>query len=205
MMKTEADSVQMRKGKIMFKVPNGQDPYSAIGKYIRDHITAIEDIIAVIKINEVETNQLFMVNINEENYFIWENDWWEGEEDVTLIDFFPVSEAINPSAQADSKELSSTRNALDTISRQAAIDAAIDAADDWEGCTNIGRQKRIENYINKLPPAQPEIIRCKDCKYMTEHYDTDGNVPYWTCSEWDGGTDYDGFCHYAERRTDEPD
>lgn len=50
---------------------------------------------------------------------------------------------------------------------------------------------------------QPEIIRCKDCKYMTEHYDTDGNAPYWTCSEWDSGTDYDGFCHYAERRTDE--
>ena len=50
---------------------------------------------------------------------------------------------------------------------------------------------------------QPEIIRCKDCKYMTEHYDTDGNAPYWTCSEWDSGTDYDGYCHYAERRTDD--
>lgn len=87
------DSVIGRKGKIMYKVPNGQDPYSAIGKYIRDHITAIEDIIAVIKINEVETNQLFTVDINEENYFIWENDWWEGEEDVVLLDFFPVSDA----------------------------------------------------------------------------------------------------------------
>lgn len=54
-----------------------------------------------------------------------------------------------------------------------------------------------------LPSAEPEIIRCKDCKYMTEHYDTDGNVPYWTCSEWDSGTDYDGFCHYAERRQDD--
>jgi len=51
--------------------------------------------------------------------------------------------------------------------------------------------------------VQPEIIRCKDCKYITEHYDTDGNTPYWTCSEWDSGTDYDGFCHYAERRTDD--
>ena len=48
--------------------------------------------------------------------------------------------------------------------------------------------------------AQPEIIRCKDCKYMTEHYDVDGNAPYWTCSEWDSGTDYDGFCSYGERR-----
>lgn len=49
------------------------------------------------------------------------------------------------------------------------------------------------------------VVRCKDCKYMTEHYDTYGNAPYWTCSEWDSGTDYDGFCHYAERRTDGTD
>ena len=44
------------------------------------------------------------------------------------------------------------------------------------------------------------LVRCKDCKYMIEHYDTDGNAPYWTCSEWDSATDYDGFCHHAERR-----
>ena len=60
----------------------------------------------------------------------------------------------------------------------------------------------IAEELAKLPSAQSEIIRCKDCKHMTEHYDTDGNAPYWTCSEWDSGTDYDGFCHYAERRTD---
>ena len=47
------------------------------------------------------------------------------------------------------------------------------------------------------------VVRCRDCKYMTEHYDTDGNAPYWTCSEWDAGTDYDGFCHYAERKDEE--
>lgn len=49
------------------------------------------------------------------------------------------------------------------------------------------------------------ITRCKDCKYMTTHYDTDGNAPYWTCSVWDSRTDYNGFCHYAERRIDEDD
>lgn len=85
----------------MLKVPYGQNPYSAIGKYIRDHITVIEDIIAVIEINGITTNQLFMVDMNEENYFIWNNDWYEGENDVALIDFFPVSEAINPSVQPD--------------------------------------------------------------------------------------------------------
>lgn len=46
----------------------------------------------------------------------------------------------------------------DTISRQSAIDAAIEAADDWDGGTNIGRQKRIEKAIKALPPAQPEPL-----------------------------------------------
>ena len=91
----------IQKGEPMIKVPYGQDPYSVIGKYIRDHITAIEDIIAVIEIDDITTNQLFMVDMNEENYFIWENDWYEGEKDIALIDFFPVSEAINPSAQQE--------------------------------------------------------------------------------------------------------
>ena len=42
----------------------------------------------------------------------------------------------------------------DHISRQAAINDAIAAVDDWDGSTSIGRQKRIEKYINVLPPAQ---------------------------------------------------
>lgn len=62
----------------------------------------------------------------------------------------------------------------------------------------------IPRLIDEQQPVDAvPVVRCKDCKYMTEHYDTDGNVPYWTCSEWDSGTDYDGFCHYAERRNDE--
>ena len=44
----------------------------------------------------------------------------------------------------------------DTISRAAAIDTAIEAADDWDGGTNIGRQKRIEKAIKALPPVQSE-------------------------------------------------
>lgn len=57
--------------------------------------------------------------------------------------------------------------------------------------------------LRSLPSAEPEILRCKDCKWCVEHYDTDGNAPYWICKNWDGGTDADGFCYEAERRTDE--
>lgn len=84
---------EMQKGELMFKVPYGQDPYSAIGRYIRENITAIEDIIAVIDIDGVETNELFLVDMQEDGYFVWKSDWYEGEQNIALIDFFPVSEA----------------------------------------------------------------------------------------------------------------
>jgi hypothetical protein len=37
-----------------------------------------------------------MVDVESVGYFYWEKDWWEGEEDIELIDFFPVSEAERP-------------------------------------------------------------------------------------------------------------
>ena len=56
-----------------------------------------------------------------------------------------------PSAQPDSKELSFTQKKLDTISRQAAIEALIK----WYGCepSDIGA---FENIIEKMPSTQPE-------------------------------------------------
>ena len=77
----------------MLKVPYGQDPYNVIGQYIQNHITAIEDMIAVIQVNEVIMNELYMVDMNADGYFYWKSDWWEGEEKVALLDYFPVSEA----------------------------------------------------------------------------------------------------------------
>lgn len=42
------------------------------------------------------------------------------------------------------------------ISLNVAIDAAIEAVDNWEGNTSIGRQKRIEKILKALPPVQSE-------------------------------------------------
>jgi len=80
----------------MFKVPNGQNPYSAIGRYIRDNTTTIEDMIAVIEINGFTMNELLLVDMHEDECFVWKSDWWEGEKDIALIDFFPVSDAQKP-------------------------------------------------------------------------------------------------------------
>lgn len=72
---------------------DGKDPYTEIGEYIKNHITAIEDIIATIELDGMRTNELFMVDMQKDGYFVWKYDWWEGEEDVALLDFFPVSDA----------------------------------------------------------------------------------------------------------------
>jgi hypothetical protein len=57
-----------------------------------------------------------------------------------------------------------------------------------------------EVIIGDLPPAQPEIIRCKDCR----HYEwTSNRVPEeqtWYCYKWNAETGKDDYCSYAERK-----
>ena len=79
--------------KTLVSINKGEDAYSVIGDYILNHITAIEDMIAVIQINCVIIKELYMVDVDVDGYFYWKSDWWEGEEDVNLLDFFPVSDA----------------------------------------------------------------------------------------------------------------
>lgn len=77
----------------------------------------------------------------------------------------------------------------DTIYRQAAID-----------CVNRAVTKEAARWaIQELPSAEPEIIRCKDCK-NSEHWYRDKL----RCFLWHKtGIDVfeDGYCNYAERRT----
>lgn len=77
----------------LVNVGKGQDAYSVIGNYISNHVTAIEDMIAVIRINGIIIKELYMADADADGYFYWKSDWWEGEDDVALLDFFPVSDA----------------------------------------------------------------------------------------------------------------
>ena len=55
----------------------------------------------------------------------------------------------------------------------------------------------------QLPSAQPEIIRCKDCKHSEHWYRDKARCFLWVecgIDVWE-----DGFCNYAERRTDGTD
>lgn len=53
----------------------------------------------------------------------------------------------------------------DLIDRQAAIDAVSEACFELRGVFG-----RCEDALKALPSAQPEIIRCKDCKYREYGY-----------------------------------
>ena len=89
------------------------------------------------------------------------------------------------------------------MTQEAAIKSA------WMILEGLGFSREINGDLEKTVAAVFEsapaadvvkVVRCGQCKHCVEHYDTDGNAPYWTCKEWDSGTDYDGYCHYGERR-----
>jgi len=58
----------------------------------------------------------------------------------------------------------------DTISRQAAIDALHTHLMYRMGTDS--NKKRLDEWINNLPSAQPEIIRCRDCDWWTKQPDS---------------------------------
>ncbi len=100
----------------------------------------------------------------------------------------------------------------DLISRQEAIDA-IEQLWDWktvDGITASTALKQVKSDILNFPSAQPEIIRCKDCKWHLTYHDEKYNVGYELCSNpmmmiGDSMIDMNNndFCSKAERRTDE--
>lgn len=59
---------------------------------------------------------------------------------------------------------------------------------------------RIGPWINELPSAQPEIIRCRECKYA-EVADKEDSQDGYTCQFHRGSIWFSGsYCSWAERR-----
>ena len=97
----------------------------------------------------------------------------------------------------------------DLIDRQAAIDAECEVCqiaqkkERGHNCTYYVHGCKEIECLRALPSAQPEIIRCKDCRWGRETCGNiecfvDLNVP----PEYHG---YEWFCPNGERRTDETD
>ena len=89
------------------------------------------------------------------------------------------------------------------ISRQAAIDAAALSAAEWDGMYVQDINGRIREALEKLSSAQPEIVRCKECKHYQFADNRAFGMPVKMC-EWFGfeDVDDDDFCSRAERRQD---
>jgi len=109
---------------------------------------------------------------------------------LEVLELFGNSEPL-PSAQPEERTNERTEtHACNLIDRQAAIDA-LHMHLMYRMSTESNKQ-RLDAWINNLPSAQPEIIRCKDCR--NNHW----------CNIQEAAMAGDNFfCGAAERRTDE--
>ena len=102
------------------------------------------------------------------------------------------NEQLGTNLAEDGTDCSEFPNSSDTISRQAAIDALDKRFDNipMEQTTEI---LQLRKDLRQLPSAQPEIIRCRECKFASG----DSRI----CMKFDhspiGELD---FCSFAERR-----
>ena len=98
----------------------------------------------------------------------------------------------------------------DVISRQAAINTAQVMYERCEEDIEGYRDLMVES-LKVLPSAQPEIIRCKDCKNQEKFFQKDGRRKdggyyIYGCSLAEGYSHVcldDDYCSRAERRTDD--
>ena len=92
---------------------------------------------------------------------------------------------------------------MDLIDRQAAIDALNTRAKDTFTLADgyqyyLGALHDVADDLRRLPSAQPELIRCKDCKNNSNT----GGI-YTNCDvlpQMFGRNPEDNYCSYAERR-----
>jgi len=82
----------------------------------------------------------------------------------------------------------------DTISRQAAIDALMEILDRPNHAEFLYTDEVCKT-LNELPSAQPEIIRCRNCKFASGDSRICMKFGHSPIGELD-------FCAWAERRTD---
>lgn len=91
---------------------------------------------------------------------------------------------------------------VEAISRQQAIDALGEKPLVWDDLSDFDLGKAAQwsddvDAIKALPSAQPEIVKCRECKHMQK------DEIFHQC--WCNGREvkYDDFCSHAERRQDD--
>lgn len=86
----------------------------------------------------------------------------------------------------------------DLIERQAAIDVVRRIEEKYvNNLPPLIDKAEVQTELMMLPSVQPEIIRCKDCKYWIDHR---CRSRYANMNDWRGSYD---SCSYAKRREDD--
>ena len=123
-------------------------------------------------------------------------DWGaNGQGDQKLYDF--VTELIDEFSEWDVHDT----NVGDTISRAKAIEA-LDKRFDSIPMKQTSEILMLRKDLKNLPPAGPQIIHCKDCKYFKQVFapnDNDGLCGHWH-SKCDARTSRKDYCSHAERK-----
>ena len=97
------------------------------------------------------------------------------------------------------------------VNRMMLIDADALEKDGWYICRTVQVDKNMMEYQTKKPTAFKvlEVVRCKDCKFWQNQEDGVVEVPI--CARPENKYEKlpfrfmigkDGFCSFAERRTD---
>lgn len=122
------------------------------------------------------------------------SDLIKRQDAIEKLECFCMEKALedqnHPSAEARTQ-----MSSADLISRQDAIDALYHAVRDYdtEALCVVNFNDAVRK-IRAVPSAQPEIIRCKDCKHRSKSG---------LCNMWSVfgtvTTDDDMYCSYGER------
>ena len=91
----------------------------------------------------------------------------------------------------------------DLISRQAAIDIVQEGLNKFN--SGNGAVRYAINHIKQLPSAEPQIVRCGECKFFNKSPRLWGDERTDGSCKWivDKLVEQEHFCSWGERRTDE--
>ena len=139
--------------------------------------------------------------IDADNIYSWYMDAFDFDPNEVRFSINDIRDNLDniPSVPPTHPTPFKALGALDCVSRQDAIDVASRECHELFGISE------------QLPSAQPEVIRCKDCKWWDKYSDTHGYClaakhGYWS-KHWDISIrrtyDADWYCADAELRGDE--
>lgn len=114
-------------------------------------------------------------------------------------------QAIEEAVEVATKALTSATD-INVVTKDGEViyrQQAIDIIEDFPhgGVWNVESTEEMVYRIKQLPSAQPEIVRCRDCKWFRRWINTDIEF----CDLTEATVFCDDFCSRAERITDEAD